>query len=325
MYEHVEFDVPVARNGDCYDRYLVRIEEMRQSTRIIQQCLEKLPARAGQDRRPQVHRRRTGSEMKRSMEALIHHFKLYHRRVSTCRPATTYTVTESPKGEFGVYLVADGSKPALPFARSGPPASPSCKPSNTCPSATCWPTRWPSSARSMSCSARLTGRAWPRGSTARCGRRRQHRHRRRTSALNPPADVASGARELRLRRAPASTRSAVHPGEAIPTGRKASAVLAGAVPGADARCGRATGSAWVPRVAMDVVAEPGWQMPPIRVYEIATFYLMFNTVPDRPLSTCRSAAPPPAGCAARTTSPAPAGTRPASPDGSRPARTACSP
>jgi len=106
-YDQVDFDVPVARNGDCYDRYLVRMAEMRQSTYIIQQCLEKM--RPGdvkiQDRKFTAPRR---EEMKKSMEALIHHFKLYTEGYHI--PAgTTYTATESPKGEFGVYLVADGT------------------------------------------------------------------------------------------------------------------------------------------------------------------------------------------------------------------------
>ncbi len=106
-YDQVEFDVPVARNGDCYDRYLVRMAEMRQSTFIIQQCLEKMkPGDVKiQDRKFTAPRR---EEMKKSMEALIHHFKLYTEGYHI--PAgTTYTATESPKGEFGVYLVADGT------------------------------------------------------------------------------------------------------------------------------------------------------------------------------------------------------------------------
>jgi NADH-quinone oxidoreductase subunit D len=107
MYDQVEFDIPVARNGDCYDRYLVRMAEMRQSTYIVQQCLEKM--RPGdvkiQDRKFTAPRR---EDMKRSMEALIHHFKLYTEGYHVPAGAT-YTATESPKGEFGVYLVADGS------------------------------------------------------------------------------------------------------------------------------------------------------------------------------------------------------------------------
>ena len=107
MYDQVEFDVPVGRNGDCYDRYLVRMQEMRESVRIIVQCLEKM--RPGDvkivDRKFTAPRRQ---EMKRSMEALIHHFKLYTEGFHI--PAgSTYMATESPKGEFGVYLVADGT------------------------------------------------------------------------------------------------------------------------------------------------------------------------------------------------------------------------
>jgi len=107
MYEHVDFDIPVARNGDCYDRYLVRMAEMRQSVYIIQQCLERMKPGAVkiEDRKFTAPRRQ---EMKRSMEALIHHFKLYTEGYHI--PAgSTYTATESPKGEFGVYLIADGS------------------------------------------------------------------------------------------------------------------------------------------------------------------------------------------------------------------------
>ena len=107
MYDQVEFEIPVGRNGDCYDRYLVRMNEMRQSVRIIRQCLEKM--RPGDvkivDRKFTAPRRQ---EMKRSMEALIHHFKLYTEGFHVPAGAT-YTATESPKGEFGVYLVADGS------------------------------------------------------------------------------------------------------------------------------------------------------------------------------------------------------------------------
>ena len=106
-YSEVEFDIPVGRNGDCYDRYLVRMAEMRTSTDIIKQCLAKMkPGEVKlQDRKFTAPRR---AEMKKSMEALIHHFKLYTEGYHI--PAgSTYTATESPKGEFGVYLIADGS------------------------------------------------------------------------------------------------------------------------------------------------------------------------------------------------------------------------
>ena len=99
VYEQLEFDIPVGRNGDCYDRYLVRMQEMRQSTSIIKQCLARLPAGPVriQDNKFTPPKRQ---EMKRSMEALIHHFKLYTEGYHVPTGAT-YTATESPKGEFG--------------------------------------------------------------------------------------------------------------------------------------------------------------------------------------------------------------------------------
>ena len=106
-YAEVDFQVPVGRNGDCYDRYLVRLAEMRECIKIIKQCLAKMqpgPIKV-QDRKFSPP---TRGEMKRSMEALIHHFKLYTEGYHVPAGAT-YTATESPKGEFGVYLVADGT------------------------------------------------------------------------------------------------------------------------------------------------------------------------------------------------------------------------
>jgi NADH-quinone oxidoreductase subunit D len=107
MYDRVEFDVPIARNGDCYDRYLVRMIEMRESVKIIRQCIEKMkpgPVKI-EDRKFTPPRR---EEMKRSMEALIHHFKLYTEGFHVPEGAT-YTAIETPKGELGVYLVSDGT------------------------------------------------------------------------------------------------------------------------------------------------------------------------------------------------------------------------
>ena len=107
MYDKVEFNVPVARNGDCYDRYLIRVAEMRESVRIVEQCLAQMkpgPIKV-QDNKISPPTRK---EMKRSMEALIHHFKLYTEGYHV-PPGATYTAVESPKGEFGVYLVADGT------------------------------------------------------------------------------------------------------------------------------------------------------------------------------------------------------------------------
>ncbi|MEL6288612.1 MAG: NADH-quinone oxidoreductase subunit D [Pseudomonadota bacterium] len=110
-YNVLEFDIPVGKNGDNYDRYLLRMEEMRQSTRIMQQCCEMLlgeegagPHVAGDHKAVPPKR----SDMKRSMEALIHHFKLYTEGFHV--PAgDVYACVEAPKGEFGVYLVSDGS------------------------------------------------------------------------------------------------------------------------------------------------------------------------------------------------------------------------
>ena len=110
-YAELDFDIPIGKNGDCYDRYLVRMAEMRQSVKIMQQCCDKLRSPEGQgpfvaaDRKVVPPRR---AEMKRSMEALIHHFKLYTEGFHV--PAgEIYAAVEAPKGEFGVYLVADGS------------------------------------------------------------------------------------------------------------------------------------------------------------------------------------------------------------------------
>jgi NADH-quinone oxidoreductase subunit D len=107
VYDEIDFDVPVGRNGDCFDRYLVRIEEMRQSVRIIRQCLAQMPAGSVKVNDRKVSPPPRG-EMKQSMEALIHHFKLYTEGYHV--PAgETYTAVEAPKGEFGVYLIADGT------------------------------------------------------------------------------------------------------------------------------------------------------------------------------------------------------------------------
>jgi NADH-quinone oxidoreductase subunit D len=106
-YEKYDFDIPVGKNGDCFDRYLCRIEEMRQSARIVRQVIETLPGGpiASDDRKVVPPKR---GEMKKSMEALIHHFKLYTEGYHV--PAgEAYAAVEAPKGEFGVYLVSDGS------------------------------------------------------------------------------------------------------------------------------------------------------------------------------------------------------------------------
>ncbi|KAK6173757.1 hypothetical protein SNE40_017159 [Patella caerulea] len=106
-YHLVDFDVPIGTNGDCYDRYLIRMEEMRQSLRIIHQCLNDMPeGEIKVDDNKIVPPKR--AEMKESMEALIHHFKLYTEGYHV-PPGSTYTAVEAPKGEFGVYLVSDGT------------------------------------------------------------------------------------------------------------------------------------------------------------------------------------------------------------------------
>ncbi len=108
-YDELEFEIPLGKNGDCYDRYLCRMEEMRQSVKIMVQCLDLLAKAPGpvltEDGKIAPPRR---GEMKRSMEALIHHFKLYTEGFHV--PAgEVYAYVEAPKGEFGVYLVADGT------------------------------------------------------------------------------------------------------------------------------------------------------------------------------------------------------------------------
>jgi NADH-quinone oxidoreductase subunit D len=107
VYDKMDFDVPVGKTGDCYARYLIRMEEMRQSLKIMRQCLKEMP-----DGPVKVNDYKVSppprAEMKRSMEALIHHFKLYTEGYHV--PAgETYTAVEAPKGEFGVYLVSDGT------------------------------------------------------------------------------------------------------------------------------------------------------------------------------------------------------------------------
>jgi NADH-quinone oxidoreductase subunit D len=106
-YDELEFEIPVGKNGDCFDRYLVRMEEMRQSIRIMKQCIEKMPDGPVCVENNKVTPPKRG-EMKRSMEALIHHFKLYTEGYHV-PPGEVYAAVEAPKGEFGVYLVADGS------------------------------------------------------------------------------------------------------------------------------------------------------------------------------------------------------------------------
>jgi NADH-quinone oxidoreductase subunit D len=109
VYDRIEFDIPVGVNGDCYDRYLVRIEEMRQSNRIIRQCVDWLRTNPG----PVItenHKVAPPSReaMKSNMEELIHHFKLFTEGIHV-PPGEVYAAIEHPKGEFGVYAISDGA------------------------------------------------------------------------------------------------------------------------------------------------------------------------------------------------------------------------
>jgi len=108
-YDELEFEIPLGMNGDCYDRYLCRVEEMRQSVKLMLQCIALLRQAEGpvmvEDNKIVPPRR---AEMKRSMEAMIHHFKLYTEGFRT-PPGEVYAYVEAPKGEFGVYLVSDGT------------------------------------------------------------------------------------------------------------------------------------------------------------------------------------------------------------------------
>src|SRR5690606_4355329 len=109
VYDRLDFDIPIGTNGDCYDRYLVRVEELRQSTRIIKQCVEWLKKNPGpvvSDDRKVVPPRRI--EMKDDMESLIHHFKRFTEGY-TVPEGEGYAAVEAPKGEFGVYLISDGA------------------------------------------------------------------------------------------------------------------------------------------------------------------------------------------------------------------------
>ena len=109
-YSDLEFQIPVGKNGDCYDRYVMRMEEMRQANKIMMQCIEKMPAGPINVTESKVVPPKR-AEMKRSMEALIHHFKLYTEGYHV--PAgEVYAAVEAPKGEFGVYLVSDGTNKA---------------------------------------------------------------------------------------------------------------------------------------------------------------------------------------------------------------------
>ncbi len=107
VYDEMDFDIPVGKNGDCFSRYLVRVHEMRESLKIIKQCIQKMPAGPVMSQDPKICAPKR-EDMKRSMEALIHHFKLYTEGFHVPK-GEVYQAVEAPKGEFGVYLISDGS------------------------------------------------------------------------------------------------------------------------------------------------------------------------------------------------------------------------
>ena len=107
IYDKVDFDIPIGKNGDCYDRYLIRMEEMKQSLKIINQVLDKMPKGEVINDNPRISPPKR-STMKSSMESLISHFKLYTEGVRVPE-GSIYRAVEAPKGEFGVYLVSDGT------------------------------------------------------------------------------------------------------------------------------------------------------------------------------------------------------------------------
>ena len=107
IYDQLDFEIPVGSHGDCYERYLVRVAEMRESHKMIRQCIQQMPGGPIKIQDNKITPPKRG-EMKRSMEALIHHFKLYTEGYHVPE-GSTYTVVEAPKGEFGCYLVADGT------------------------------------------------------------------------------------------------------------------------------------------------------------------------------------------------------------------------
>jgi NADH-quinone oxidoreductase subunit D len=107
IYGELDFEIPVGKNGDSYDRYLIRVEEMRQSIRLINQCIEKMPEGEVHTSDPRISPPKRG-EMKHSMESLINHFKLFTEGYQV-KAGEAYGCVEAPKGEFGVYVISDGS------------------------------------------------------------------------------------------------------------------------------------------------------------------------------------------------------------------------
>ena len=153
VYDRMDFDIPVGTNGDCYDRYLVRIQEMRESNRIIKQCIDWLRVNDGPimlDNNKVAPPKR--EEMKSDMESLIHHFKLFTE--GFCLPeGEAYAAVEHPKGEFGCYLISDGAnKPYRLKIRA--PGFVHLSALDEWLKGICWQTWLRLSARRISCSVR---------------------------------------------------------------------------------------------------------------------------------------------------------------------------
>ena len=254
VYDRMEFDIPVGTNGDCYDRFMVRVEEVRQSMRSCSQCLKQMPSGPiGADSKVFPPRR---AEMKTSMEALIHHFKLYTEGYHV--PAgEVYVATESPKGEFGVYLVADGTNRPVPLQdqadRLFAPAGDGLHDA---------------------------------GPHARRRHRRAQRHRRRLRGVRPlmagQASIVDDA-EVRARWSgfawtDANAKTAAQVIARYPEGRQHSAVLP-LLDLAQRQVGAETNTqGWLPIPVMEFVARE-IDMPYVRLLEVATFYTMFNLAP----------------------------------------------
>ena len=254
VYDRMDFDIPVGKNGDCWDRYLVRMLEMRESLKIMRQCLEQMPE--GPVRVPdQKVTPPPRAEMKRSMEALIHHFKLYTEGVHVPE-GEVYAAIESSQGRVRRLSGRRRHQQALSLQDplAGLCASRGDRLHVQGPHS--WPTCRRSSARSTSSSGRSTGER-----TSRQGRGPWARWR--------PMSRPSPSRAENL----PSGRGASSP--SYPAGRKQSAVLP------LLHLAQAQHGGWLPRAALDYVAEM-LGIPRIRVYEVATFYDMYNTVPVGP-------------------------------------------
>ena len=233
VYDRMDFDIPVGVNGDCYDRYLVRIEELRQSTRIVDQCVAWLKANPGpvmiDDRKVRPPRR---EEMKGDMESLIHHFKLMTE--GYCVPeGETYAAVEAPKGELGVYLVSDGAN--KPYRLK---------------------VRAPGFAHLASLDEMVRGTH----AGGRCGGDRNSGHRfRRDRSMS--VQLSAHVRE-EIDRWVAK----------FPPDRKRSAVISAL------HAAQHENNGFLTTDLMDAVAEY-LGLPHIHVYEVATFYSMFETKP----------------------------------------------